>query len=115
MSNVAVCYRNLGRYPEALKLHQETLTLREARLGPDHPDTLRSMWLVAASLSNVDRGAEAVPMIDECLKRAVGKSVPPRFIPSMMGLRMRQSDKAKDAAGWRDGRDVREAEADRRE
>jgi hypothetical protein len=32
-----------GRTEEALELHEETLQLRKAKLGPDHPDTLKSM------------------------------------------------------------------------
>ena len=30
----------LGRTPRPLKLREETLALRKAKLGPDHPDTL---------------------------------------------------------------------------
>ena len=32
---------------EALKLNEETLALQKAKLGPDHPDTLRSMHNLA--------------------------------------------------------------------
>ncbi|MFD7785495.1 tetratricopeptide repeat protein [Streptomyces nojiriensis] len=32
--------QDLGRHQEAADLHQQTLTLRERVLGPDHPDTL---------------------------------------------------------------------------
>ena len=38
------------------------------------------MWGVAASLVHLDRGAEAVPIIDECLKRAEGQIVDPELI-----------------------------------
>ena len=43
MNNLAISYADLGRHAEALKLHEETLALRKAKLGPDHPDTLSSM------------------------------------------------------------------------
>jgi tetratricopeptide (TPR) repeat protein len=47
MSDLADCYAALGRYAEALKLHEETLALRKAKLGPDHFHTLGSMSNVA--------------------------------------------------------------------
>jgi hypothetical protein len=56
---------------------------------------------VAASLVKLDRGAEAVPVIDECVTRAAGKVVDPRMIPTVMDLRLRHFEKAKDAAGCR--------------
>jgi len=101
MGNVAICLGNLGRHADALRLREETLSLRRAKLGPEHPDTLESMWRVVQSLIALNRGREAVPMIDEFLKRAVDNSVRPGLIPTMIPLRMQQSDKAKDAAGWR--------------
>ena len=42
MNNLANSYSELGRNAEALKLREETLALRKATLGPDHPDTLRA-------------------------------------------------------------------------
>ena len=49
MNNLANSYNDLGRNAEALKLHEEVLALRKARLGPDHPDTLKSMSNLANS------------------------------------------------------------------
>ena len=40
--NLAVAYQAAGRTAEAIKLIEETLKLRETKLGPDHPDTLTS-------------------------------------------------------------------------
>ena len=37
MNNLAVSYADLGRHAEALNLREETLALRKAKLGPDHP------------------------------------------------------------------------------
>ena len=42
MNNLAGSYFALGRPADALKLIKETLALRKARLGADHPDTLKS-------------------------------------------------------------------------
>ena len=55
MNNLAVSYAALGRHAEALKLHEETLALRKARLGPDHPDTLASMSNLAISYEDLGR------------------------------------------------------------
>ena len=41
-SNLAIGYRDLGRYEEAVRLCKETLSIRERVLAPEHPDTLTS-------------------------------------------------------------------------
>src|SRR5262249_34543009 len=79
----------------------EALTLWEVNLGPDHPSTLLSMWGVAASLVHLDRGAEAVRVIDECVRLSAGKVVDEGLLPGVMDLRLRHFAKAKDAAGCR--------------
>ena len=58
MNDVANSYFALGRQAEALKLHEATLSLQKAKLGPDHPDTLRSMNDVANSYAALGRQAE---------------------------------------------------------
>lgn len=52
MGNLAISYRNLGRHAEALKLYEETLALREGKLGPDHPDIAKPMNGLAWRLAN---------------------------------------------------------------
>ena len=42
MDNLAVGYQDAGKFDRALPLFEETLALRKAKLGPDHPDTLRA-------------------------------------------------------------------------
>jgi hypothetical protein len=101
MNNLAASYTALGRRADALRLYEKTLALRKAKLGPDHPSTLLSMGNLASNLLDQDRGVEAVPVIDECLKRATGRSVDPRLVPFVMDLRLRHFGKAKDAAGCR--------------
>src|SRR5207248_2502996 len=100
MINLAATYKSLRRHAEALKLQEETLALQQAKLGPNHPETLTSLWNVAKDFINLDRGAEAVPLLDECLQRAVGQHVPGNF-PEVADLRLRLSERAKDAAGCR--------------
>jgi hypothetical protein len=101
MGNLANSYARLGRHADALKLRKETLALMKVKLGPDHPDTLRSMCAVAESLVQLNRGAEAVSVIDECLEYAQGKLVDPRLMPTAMYLRLRHFEKAKNSAGCR--------------
>jgi hypothetical protein len=98
---VAVSFYVLGRHADALRLFEETLMLRKAKLGADHPDTLLSMGAVAASLVQLDRGAEAVPAIDECVRRATGRVVAPHLLQTVIDLRLRHFEKTKDAAGCR--------------
>ena len=47
MSNLAASYTYLGRYADAIKLHEETLALRKVKLGPDHPDTAATIYDIA--------------------------------------------------------------------
>jgi eukaryotic-like serine/threonine-protein kinase len=67
MNNLAVSYSGLGRYADALMLHEQTLTLRKAKLGPDHPDTLSSMMNVATSYARLGREADALMLREQTL------------------------------------------------
>jgi hypothetical protein len=101
MVNLAASYARLGRHADALKLREETLALQKVKLGPDHPDMLLSMGNLAVSLVQLDRGTEALPIIDECIQRAAGKVVHPNLIAMVMDSRLRHFEKTKDAAGCR--------------
>lgn len=101
MDNLAYSYGANGRHADALKLRQETLALSKDNLGTDHPVTLLITANLAESLVMLDRGGEAVVIIDDCTKRAAGKVVNPRLIPFLMDLRLRAFEKTKDAAGCR--------------
>ena len=67
MNNLANSYSDLGRHAESLKLHEETLALRKAKLGRDHPDTLMSMNNVAFGYANAKRLDEAIQLARETL------------------------------------------------
>jgi tetratricopeptide (TPR) repeat protein len=60
MNNLAETNYVMGRYAEALKRGEETLALRQAKLGPDHRETLMSMQIVADSNAQLGHGAEAI-------------------------------------------------------
>jgi serine/threonine protein kinase/tetratricopeptide (TPR) repeat protein len=101
MFNLGNSYKDCHRLEDALKLHEETLALRKKELGVDHPDTLVSMSGVASTLIALGRGADAIPMIDDCLGRAAGKDVDPRLVPTVLDNRLRHFAAIKDAAGCR--------------
>jgi hypothetical protein len=101
MNNLANSYAALGRQAEALKLREETLAMRKARLGLDHPDTLSSMNKLAESLVAIDRHSESTALIDGCLRRAEGKAIDMRLVRTALILRLRAFAKQKDASGCR--------------
>ena len=88
MNNLADSYDALGRHAEALKLHEETLALRKAKLGPDHPDTLVSMNNLANSYDALGRHAEALKLREETLALRKAKLGPdhPDTLLSMYNL-----------------------------
>jgi Tetratricopeptide repeat len=54
MGNLALTYKNKGRWDEALELLRECVTMRRKVLGANHPYTLSSstildIWLAEAS------------------------------------------------------------------
>jgi serine/threonine protein kinase/tetratricopeptide (TPR) repeat protein len=100
MHKLANSYASLGRHAEALKLREERLALQKVKL-PGHGETLTSMWGLAEDLVKLGRSAQAVPIIDECIKHATGKGTHPRMVPTVMYLRLRHFENAKDVAGCR--------------
>jgi eukaryotic-like serine/threonine-protein kinase len=88
MNNLAASYEGLGRYAEALRLYEETLALRKAKLGPDHPDTLASMNNLANSYYDLGRHAEALKLREETLALRKAKLGPdhPDTLSSMNNL-----------------------------
>ena len=81
------------------KLSEETLILRKAKLGSGHPQTLWTMWRVIENLVKLDRGDEAIPIIDDVLHRATGNAVDPRMIPDILYIRLYHFQKVADPEG----------------
>ena len=100
MYSLANGYGFLKRYTDALKLHKETLALRKAKFGPDHPSVLWSTWGVTAQLFKLNRGAEALPMIEEVVERAARLKVQPDLIGLLNNQRLYYKQ-ANDAVGCR--------------
>jgi serine/threonine protein kinase len=63
----------LGEANRAVEQFQIARTLYTQHLGPDHPDTLRSMINLANSYHDLDRHAEAVKLREETLALAKAK------------------------------------------
>jgi serine/threonine protein kinase len=118
--NIGAFHFALQRHADVLKFHEETLALRKAKLGPDHPETLKSLSEVAQILIDLDRGPEAVTVIDDGLKRArlltlarlmeygapitvpiTGKFGHSSLFHYLIYLRMRYFEKIKDPFGCR--------------
>lgn len=101
MANLGSLYADLGRPADALRLREQALAGLKVRLGPDHPETLRYTYGVADSLIRLDRGSEAVQVIDECVRRAGGRVATREVTADVMELRLRYFKTANDAGGCR--------------
>jgi tetratricopeptide (TPR) repeat protein len=99
--NLAKTYALIGQHQAALALREKILNLRKEQLGSEDPQTLASMHELAESLIACDRGAEAIPLIDDCVERAKGKACDPQLVPNLFDLRLGYFEKQKDAAGCR--------------
>ena len=62
LSNVSVFHRTQGSYQRAHDLCTTALTITEAALGPDHPDTALRLGNLAATYSDLGRPADALPL-----------------------------------------------------
>jgi serine/threonine protein kinase len=61
-------YHGLGLYDKAIETHGKARALREATLGPDHPDTLRSRNYLANAYQFAGRNAEAIALHEATLR-----------------------------------------------
>jgi serine/threonine protein kinase/tetratricopeptide (TPR) repeat protein len=69
-------YYYLGEPPLAIRQYDRALELRQARLGPDHPDTLESRNNLAAAYYAAGRTAEAIALHEATLKLSETKLGP---------------------------------------
>src|SRR5262249_30475917 len=68
--------RGLGLYDQAVSLHTKTLAVREAALGPDHPNTLQSRNNLANAYKDAGRLSEAIALHQATLKLKEAKLGP---------------------------------------
>ena len=78
-NNLAVAYRSVDRFGEAIELFEQVLAKREKLLGPDHPDTLTTRNNLAFAYLSVGRFGEAIELSEQVLakrKRLLGADHP---------------------------------------
>ena len=90
MNNLAAAYQVPGSWTLPCR-SEETLKLKKAKLGPDHPDTLASMNNLAAAYQAAGKLDLALPLNEETLKLRKAKLGPdhPDTLMSMNNLAWR--------------------------
>ena len=85
--SLAVAYR-AGNTTLAVSLFEETLKLRKGKLGPDHPDTLKSMNNLVVGYLTAGKMDVALPLYEQTLKIMKAKLGPehPHTLESMNNL-----------------------------
>jgi tetratricopeptide (TPR) repeat protein len=68
MQYLAYAYINVGRTKESLELFEEAYRLRKEKLGPDHLDTLESLFGITSAYANLARYTEVVPLREEAYR-----------------------------------------------
>jgi tetratricopeptide (TPR) repeat protein/tRNA A-37 threonylcarbamoyl transferase component Bud32 len=61
-------YIGLGLYPEAVRVHKRAWAVCKRVLGPEHPDTIRSMTNLARAHALAYRTAEGIPLLEQALR-----------------------------------------------
>ena len=67
LNNLAELYRRQGRAREAERYFTQALTVKEAALGPDHPDVATSLNNLAQLYVAQGRDLEAAPLLERSL------------------------------------------------
>jgi len=67
MNNLAGAYKAKGQLDKAVPLYEQALEMKKAKLGADHPDTLKLMSEVANNYEALGRNAEAIRLREETL------------------------------------------------
>ena len=68
-TGLALVYRNIGRFPEAVKLQEESLETRRRLLGDDHRDTIEIINSLGLLYQESGQLARAQPLAKEALER----------------------------------------------
>ncbi len=67
IESLSTAFGELGHHAKALPLHQRTLGIREKVLGPEHPDTVRSMNDLAHTYSRLAHHDKELPLKQQAL------------------------------------------------
>jgi tetratricopeptide (TPR) repeat protein/tRNA A-37 threonylcarbamoyl transferase component Bud32 len=68
LDTLGTTFRGLGLYDRAVSIHTKARAVREAKLGPDHPDTLSSCNSLAIAYTDAGRLPEAIALHEATLK-----------------------------------------------
>jgi hypothetical protein len=68
MNNLALTYRNQGRWKEMEELGVQVMQTMKRVLGDEHPDTLTSMHNFAFTLQSQARREEALALMETCFQ-----------------------------------------------
>ena len=66
-NNMAVVYRNQGKYEEALAMHEKALSIYLKKLGDDHPDVADTYNNMAGVYDKQGKYEEALAMYEKAL------------------------------------------------
>jgi hypothetical protein len=70
MNNLTFAYWSARKLDRSIPLCEETLRLHVAKLGKDHPATLRTMANLGVNYRDAGRLEEAIPLLEEALDRS---------------------------------------------
>jgi len=87
LQNLGGLLREQGKIAEAESCYREALEIRLKQLPAGHPDTLWSMNNLASSLFALDRGEEALSLVEEFTRLAAGKQGLQDQIPRLVVMR----------------------------
>ncbi|KAF1968793.1 hypothetical protein BU23DRAFT_479048 [Bimuria novae-zelandiae CBS 107.79] len=68
MANLASTLWNQGRWDAAEELFVQVMETFKKKLGADHPSTLTSMANLAWTWKSLERSAEAISLLQECVR-----------------------------------------------
>src|SRR5262249_10934322 len=83
LNNLALLYKNQGKYAEAEGLYKRALVIQEKTYGRDHPDVAQSLNDLAGLYQNENRYADALPLVQELI--AQGRASTAVALPVLMG------------------------------
>jgi tetratricopeptide (TPR) repeat protein len=80
LNNLAVLYRDQGRYAQAEPLFQRALAIWEKALGPEHPNVATALENYARLFREMKRGAAAreLEARAQAIRAAHAKNNPPK-------------------------------------
>jgi choice-of-anchor C domain-containing protein len=79
MSNLALCYREDGKFDQALPLFQSILRIRKAKNDPESPETLESMRLLGWCYWYMRKYEEALPLFESVYNIRLRENGPDEF------------------------------------